>query len=176
MVPQRRRHSLREWAAASGADFDLWTVALAGDRKPAVFLRTPYDEASGAFSPKGDWIAYESNESGRSEVYVRPFPKQEGQFPISRNGGRAPRWRADGKELFFLAPDGTLMAAGIDTTKAFAATVPHSLFRTGLTDPGTFHPYAVANGGNRFLIPVRREAPGSMPITVVLNWPATLPK
>jgi serine/threonine protein kinase/Tol biopolymer transport system component len=165
-----------EWAAASGSDFDLWTVALAGDRKPSVFLKTPYDEASGAFSPDGKWIAYHSNESGRSEVYVRPFPKQEGQFLISRNGGRAPRWRADGKELFFLAADGTLMAAGIDTTTAFAATVPHMLFRTGLTEAGNFHPYAVAKDGQRFLIPVRREAPGSTPITVVLNWPATLPK
>ncbi len=106
-----------EQAAATG--YDLWTLPLSGERTKSVFLQTAYDEASGTFSPDGRWIAYESNASGRSQVYVRPFPVREGLFPISRDGGRAPRWRSDGTELFFLTPDGTLMAAGIDTTKHF---------------------------------------------------------
>ena len=163
-----------EQDAATGVD--LWSLPLSGARTKSVFLQTAHDEASGTFSPDGRWIAYESNASGRSQVYVRPFPVQEGQFPISRDGGRAPRWSGDGTELFFLTPDGMLMAAGIDTTKAFAATVPQPLFRTGLTNTGSFHPYAVARDGRRFLIPVPREIAGSTPITVVLNWPATLGK
>jgi Tol biopolymer transport system component len=163
-----------EQAAATG--YDLWTLPLSGERTKSVFLQTAYDEASGTFSPDGRWIAYESNASGRNQVYVRPFPVRDGQFPISRDGGRAPRWSANGKELFFLTPDGMLMAVGIDTTKAFTATVPQPLFRTGLTHAGSFHPYAVAKDGRRFLIPVPHETPGAMPITVVLNWPATLGK
>ena len=144
-----------EQVAATG--YDLWTLPLSGERTKSVFLQTAYDEASGTFSPDGRWIAYESNASGRNQVYVRPFPVRDGQFPISRDGGRAPRWSGDGRELFFLTPDGMLMAAGIDTTKAFAATVPQPLFRTGLTNAGSFHPYAVAKDGRRFLIPVPRE-------------------
>jgi Tol biopolymer transport system component len=163
-----------EQVAATG--YDLWTLSLSGERTKSVFLQTAYDEASGTFSPDGRWIAYESNASGRNQVYVRPFPVRDGQFPISRDGGRAPRWSANGKELFFLTPDGMLMAVGIDTTKAFTATVPQPLFRTGLTHAGSFHPYAVAKDGRRFLIPVPHETPGAMPITVVLNWPATLGK
>ena len=144
-----------EQVAATG--YDLWTLPLSGERTKSVFLQTAHDEASGTFSPDGRWIAYESNASGRNQVYVRPFPVRDGQFPISRDGGRAPRWSGDGRELFFLTPDGMLMAAGIDTTKAFAATVPQPLFRTGLTNAGSFHPYAVAKDGRRFLIPVPRE-------------------
>ena len=154
----------------SASDSDLWTVPLAGDRKPAAFLETTYIEAGGVFSPDGQWIAYESNVSGRNEVYVRPFPVQPGQYPISRDGGWAPRWRGDGKELFFLSLDGTLMAAGIDTTRSFVPSLPQRLFTTELR-PGSFHPYAVTRDGQRFLIP--REMPPA-PITVVLNW-ATRP-
>ena len=156
----------------SWTDSDLWTVPLAGDRKPTIFLATPHIEAGGTFSPDGRWIAYESNVSGRNEIYVRPFPKQPGQFPVSRDGGWAPRWRRDGKELFFLSLDGTLMAAGIDTTRGFAPALPEHLFPTELR-PGSFHPYAVTRDGQRFLIP--REIPPA-PITVVLNWPTLLAK
>ena len=163
-----------EQAAATG--YDLWTLPFSGERTKLVFLQTAYDEASGTFSPDGRWIAYESNASGRNQVYVRPFPVREGQFPISRDGGRAPRWRGDGRELFFLSPDGTLMTVGINTTKSFTATAPQPLFRAGLTNPGSFHPYAVANDGRRFLIPVPTATSDSTPITVVLNWLATLRK
>ncbi len=140
-------------------------------------LQTPYDEASGAVSPDGRWIAYQSTRSGRSEVYVRRFPVGDEELPISRDGGRAPRWRRNGRELFFLSPNGMLMAVGIDaTTKELAATVPDPLFQTGLTNPSTFHPYAVARDGQRFLMPVAREPTGAVPITVVLHWPALIAK
>jgi Tol biopolymer transport system component len=154
---------------------DLWTLPLTGDRKPEVFLQTSFAERSGTFSPDGHWIAYTSNVTGRSEVYVRPFPVGEGVFRISRDGGREPRWREDGRELFFVSVDGMLMAAGIETTKDLQVTVPQALFHTGFTSLET-NGYDAAKDGQRFLIPVRLNPPGSAPITVVLNWPATLRK
>ncbi len=152
------------------AGADLWTLPLAGDRKPVVFFETPHHEGSPSFSPDGRWLAYESNVSGRNRIFVRPFPAQEGEFQISRNEGWSPRWRGNGRELFFLLYDGTVMAAGIDTTKGFKSTVPAPLFKTDLRR-GDNHPYAVTRDGQRFLIPIRTEEPS---ITVVLNWPAIL--
>ena len=122
----------------------LWTLSLTGDRQQSVFLDTKYNETSGVFSPDGRWIAYVSDESGRNQVYVRPFPRREGLSPISRDGGRAPRWRADGKELFFLAPDGAMMAADIRVVNGqVEATVPRRLFGTGLGSTTHELPYAV---------------------------------
>ena len=151
---------------------DLWTVPVAGDRKPTVFLDTLHNEGSASFSPDGRWIAYQSSVTGRNEIYVRPFPVQEGLETISRNGGWSPRWRGDAKEIFFLSLDGTMMAAGIDTTKGFTATVPQALFPTGLM-PGDNRPYAVTREGQRFLIKVH---PGDLSITVVSEWPAIVVK
>jgi eukaryotic-like serine/threonine-protein kinase len=105
---------------------------------------------------------------------VHPFPDGEGKYAISRDGGRAARWRGDGRELFFLAPDGAMMAAGIDASRGFRAGVPQRLFGTGLLSVETNHPYAVAGDGQRFLIPVMLDAPELAPITAVLNWPARL--
>jgi len=84
-----------------------------GDRKPYAFLSTPFNEQGGVFSPDGRWVAYQSNESGRDEIYVRPFPGPGGQWQVSTAGGSDPRWRPDGKELYYLAPDLKLMAAAV---------------------------------------------------------------
>jgi Tol biopolymer transport system component len=155
----------------SATQSDLWLLSHPGDGKRSVFLQTAYDELAAAFSPDGRWIAYESNKSGRNEVYARPFPVREPVVPISRDGGRAPRWRGDGRELFFLAPDGTLMATTTDTTGNLTATVAKPLFNTGSSFTGNLRPYAVTRDGHRFLIPLPRKEPDS--ITVVLNWMAT---
>ncbi len=101
------------------------------------------------------------------------FPTRESVFPISREGGGAPRWRGDGKQLFFLSLDGTMMAADVDSTKGFTAAVPRRLFSTHLQPPANARPYAVTRDGTRFLIP--RIGQGA-PITVVLNWRARLSK
>ena len=124
------------------------------------------------FSPDGRWIAYDSNATGRQEVYVRPFPEGDAVFPISREGGGAPRWRGNGKQLFFLSLDGAMMAVDVDVTKGFTAGVPRELFSTHLQPPANARPYNVTGDGTRFLIP--RIGQGS-PITVVLNWRARLP-
>jgi serine/threonine protein kinase len=151
---------------------DLWTLSMSGDRKPTAFLNSKHREASGTFSSDGRWIAYESNESGRTEVHVRPFPKREGVYPISRNGGVAPRWRGDGKELFFLSPERTMMVVRIDTAQGFKAEVPQRLFPTQL-GPGHNRPYDVAADGQRFLIPIEVDPP---PLRLVMDWRALLPR
>ena len=103
------------------------------DRRPdasEVFLSTRHTEGGGVFSPDGRWIAYQSDASGRQEVYVRPFPKAEGVFPVSREGGGAPRWPGDGKQLFFLSLDGGMMAADVDTHQGLhRRPSPGALFR-----------------------------------------------
>jgi eukaryotic-like serine/threonine-protein kinase len=155
---------------------DLWTVALQGDRKPSPFLQTPFREDSPAFSPDDRWIAYNSDASGRFEVYVRSFPGPGGQFQISRNGGWAPRWRSDGKEMFFLALDGTMMAVDVTPGKELQAGVPHALFPTRLVKGSDRHVYAVSRDGKRFLLRVDDERQELVPITVVLNWPGMAKK
>ena len=120
--------------SASG-QADLWVVPTEGEHKPIAFSTTRHDERAGVFSPNDRWIAYESNASGRLEVYLRPFPIRPGETVVSSEGGRAPRWRGDGKEIFFLSVDRRMMAAVIDpitgrricSSEAFLS--PHTLGR-----------------------------------------------
>ncbi len=151
----------------SGAD--LWTIAMSGERKARLFLRTKYDERNGTLSSDGRWIAYQSNASGRNEVYVRPFPAREPFYTISREGGMYPAWRRDGKELFFLAPDGTMMVAPFDPTKGPVEAAPQKLFATPLR-AGNNRPYAVSGDGQRFLIPLALNQSRRL----VLDWRALL--
>jgi hypothetical protein len=120
-------------------------------------------------------MAYDSNASGRLEVYVRSLTAGGGQFKISRNGGWAPRWRGDGKELFFLALDGTMMAADITLAKEIQAAVPQALFPSALLRGNDRHTYAVTKDGKRFLFPVPDPKQALVPLTVVLHWPEIVP-
>src|SRR5437867_1122989 len=105
-------------SATPETSFDIWVLPLEGDRKLFVYLKTNFDERRGQFSPDGRWVAYMSNESGRHEIYVRPFPGQSspggtggrggGQWQVSTAGGASPRWGAGGQELEYIAPDGTV--------------------------------------------------------------------
>ena len=97
---------------------DIMTMPLTGDTKPEVYLQTKYAEFSAAFSPDGRWVAYGSDESGRDEIWVQGFPERRGKWPVSAGGGRTPAWRADGKELYWVGPDGTLMAASVELQAA----------------------------------------------------------
>jgi serine/threonine protein kinase/Tol biopolymer transport system component len=153
---------------------DLWLLPMMGDLKATVFLQTRYEEWGASFSPDDRWITYTSNATGRREVYVRPFPVLPGEVMISRDGGALPRWRGDGKEMFFVSLDGMMMSVEIDTTKGFTAGVPQMLFPTKLQPHGLDNrPYVVANDGQRFLIPIP-DPP--TPISVLLNWPARIAK
>jgi Tol biopolymer transport system component len=155
-------------------NYDLRTVSLE-TRVSTPFADTKSREASGTFSPNDRWIAYESDESGRREVYVAPFPRGARGVPISRNGGRSPRWRGDGRELFFLALDGVLMSATLERTTGMWS-VPTRLFPTGLINRETFHPYDVDREGRRVLAPVQVEFRDPPAITLVQNWPAMFPR
>ena len=164
---------------------DLWVLPLAGDRKPFPYLQTQFFESQGQFSPDGRFVAYISNESGRIEVFVQPFPASGGKWQISAGGGSQPRWRGDGKELFYLSADRRIMAVDVGTTSQFEARIPKALFQTrivgsglglGLGETAYIFRYSVTADGKRFLINSEQAETGaaSQPITVVLNWAAGL--
>jgi eukaryotic-like serine/threonine-protein kinase len=152
---------------------DVWVLPLFGDRKPFPLIQTEFNEWQAQFSPDGKWIAYVSDESGSSQVYVQAFPTQSGKVPVSTTGGTQPRWRRDGKELFYLAPDRKLMAVTVKAGTTFEVETPRPLFQTTLDLTAFRQTYAIAADGNRFLLntPIERVA---QPLTVVLNWPALM--
>jgi Tol biopolymer transport system component len=153
---------------------DIWVIPTTGDRKPIPFLTTPADETFGQFSGDGKWIAYSSDESGTRDVYVQGFaPDRQpaaafGKWRISTAGGDKPRWSTDGKELFYLAPDGKVMAVAVKFGATFEPGLPKALFTANAT---TFFPYDVMPG-DRFLINTigGNTTQASAPIDVVLNW------
>ena len=150
---------------------DLWALPLEGERKPIPLLQTSYSETSGTLSPDGRWLAYTSDESGRLEVYVRPFLRLGGSRLISTNGGVQPRWRGDGKELFYLSPERRVMSVAVESDESgFQGGVPRVLFEAPIIsiEPET-RSYSVSRDGQRFLInTVLPEA--SAPIQIVVNW------
>jgi serine/threonine protein kinase len=155
---------------------DLWALPMKGDdRRPHLVANSPYDERIGQFSPNGLWVAYETNESGRFEVVVQSFPEPNGKWQVSIGGGTQPRWRSDGKELYFIAPDGKLMAASVDERSragTFEAGTPVPLFPAriaGNIENAARANYAVSPDG-RFLIVQDVDEPTSMPITLISNW------
>jgi DNA-binding winged helix-turn-helix (wHTH) protein/Tol biopolymer transport system component len=153
--------------------FDAWILPLGGDPKPFPFLKTEFNETFSQFSPDGRWIAYTSDESRRNEVYVLPFPGPGAKRQISTSGGQLPRWRGDGKEIFFIAPDNKLMAAEVNGQGAmFEVGTVRPLFEAQKTAPGYF--YDVTSDGQRFLVGTAVEQRARTPITLVLNWTAEL--
>jgi len=149
---------------------DLWVLPLGGDRKPFPFLQTEFTESFGQFSPDGRWIAYRSDESRGGEIYVAPFPGPGGQRQVSTAGGRQPRWRGNGKELFYLSPDDKMMAAEVNgqgATLEVGAVRP--LFEARQSVTGGFL-YDVTGDGQRFLINAAVEQKASSPIILVQNW------
>jgi eukaryotic-like serine/threonine-protein kinase len=149
--------------------YDLWVLPMTGERKPVVFLKTEFNERFGAFSPDGKWITYTSDESGRYEVYVQPYPATGAKWQVSRDGGGRPSWRRDGREIYWRNEDGTLMAAEVSTGQTFEPGNATALFETGVTSP--IERFAVTGDGKRFLVPVPvEETEGARPVTVVWNW------
>jgi Tol biopolymer transport system component len=153
---------------------DLWILPLDGS-KPTPFVKTNADEIVGRFSPDGRWVAYASNDSGRLEVYVRTFPLSDARWQVSVNGGSNPMWRADGRELFYLALDNRMMSATV-TTKgaAFEAAVPVELFkvrvaRSSAAVVGGDRFYAVTGRGDRFIVNQWKSDVRASAITVVVN-------
>jgi eukaryotic-like serine/threonine-protein kinase len=151
--------------------YDLWTLGLA-DRKAQPFLRTQFNESVPQFSPDGRWLAYISNETGRWEIYVQPYPSSGGKWQISTEGGTEPVWNRNGRELFYRNGD-KMMAVDITTQPSFTAAKPHMLFEGHyVPPPGTTPNYDVSPDGQRFLMIKPNEAGEAAPsqINLVLNW------
>jgi len=172
------RYLLYEELGPDGKE-NLWTVPMQGERKPQAWLQTPFAEWGGHFSPDDRWIAYQSDESGMYEVYVRAFnPGGSGgnasaKYQVSKGGGQRPLWRKDGKELYYLGPNRTIMAVDVTLTPAFQTGAPKPLFQLG-SDRFTYDARA---DGQQFLVPVPGGGSGApSPITIVLNWASTWKK
>jgi Tol biopolymer transport system component len=163
---------------------DLWVLPLTASGTPsgtpAPFANTEFSESAGQFSPDTHWIAYASDESGRSEIYVQPFPVPSGggsKTSVSRDGGNQPRWRRDGKELFYLSFDGKLMAVDVTEGREFKVGTPKPLFQapaTSIQSRTDIHGWAwdFTSDGQRFLFDAVKTSSESL--TVVLNWTAEL--
>jgi Tol biopolymer transport system component len=157
--------------------WDLWVLPTSGEKKPFPFLKTPFAERDGQFSPDGKWIAYQSDESGRSEIYARPFPGPGGNFQISSNGGAQARWNKNGKEIFYVSLDSKMMAAPVKLSsdgQSVETGTPAALFPVrivgGPESSVGRQEYAVSSDGLRFLVNLAVDEGTTSPITIIYNW------
>jgi serine/threonine protein kinase/Tol biopolymer transport system component len=170
-----RQRGMERALSPRGNSQELWVLPLSGDRKPFPFAQTEANERFAQFSPDGRWVAYQSLEFGRGEVYVAPFPGPGGKRQVSSGGGTSPRWRGDGKEIFFESPGRRVMAATVAAHgDSFEVSQVQPLFT--LRRGGTFWNWDVTPDGQRFLVNAVREDIESAPMTLVVNWVAGLKK
>lgn len=153
---------------------DLMALSVAGDRPPLILANTEANEDQGQFSPDGRWVAYTSNESGQSEIYVIPFPPRAngGRWMVSSGGGVQPRWRRDGRELFYISPNWDMIGVPVTTVPAFHAGTPQRLFNTAMVDTGIRTgpmSWDIAPDGKRFLI-ITDQSQETSSLNVILNW------
>ena len=153
----------------------LWVLPVQGERKPFPYLATPVQgESGGYFSPDSRWIAYESEETGRQDIFVQDFPARAAKFQVSTAGGVEPRWRRDGRELFYLGTDGRLMSVSVDFAPALKLGVPKALFHTPLMNlpVPSQRRFGVSPDGQRFLMSIPLLGSTAAPVTVSVNWPS----
>ncbi|HEV2351088.1 MAG TPA: protein kinase [Terriglobia bacterium] len=155
---------------------DIWVLPSFGDKKPFLFLTSQFNKRDPAFSPNGKWLAYSSDETGRDEVYIAPFPKANGKWEASTNGGTLPRWRRDGEELFYIAPNQMLMSVDVQRKgDSIEISSPHALLQ--IYPPLiTSIPYDVSIDGKKFIVVTQTAETSTVPVTLVVNWPARLKK
>jgi eukaryotic-like serine/threonine-protein kinase len=153
---------------------DIYTIALSGDRKPQPFLHSAARESAPAFSPDGKWLAYESSQSGRNEVYITPFPAGGAQHQVSTSGGERPVWRRDGREIYYR--EGLrLMAVDVNTKASpVGFSSPKELFELAAGNLNGRY-YDVAPDG-RFLTNTSPWKTKAQSFSLLLNWPAKLKK
>jgi Tol biopolymer transport system component len=153
---------------------DLWIKPAGGD--PYPFIATAFNEPYGQFSPDGRWVAYVSDEAGAMEVYVTAFPSGQGKVRVSSSGGYFPRWRKDGKEIYFLTPDGKMMMAGVRSdTGTFRVETAKALFQTTVAATAGSS-YVVSDDGQWFLVNSRAQSTSPPALGVIFNWPALVRK
>jgi Tol biopolymer transport system component len=173
-VPVEREPPTDEASSAGGGpDGSQWRLRIPDGQKPTPLARTTSTEVNGQFSPDGRWVTYESDESGRFEIYIQPFGRDGPRQRVSIDGGTQARWNANGEELYFIAPDQQLMAVaiGLPTDGPVEVDVPRPLFPVRVTDEGitTGYRYVVSRDGQRFLVNmVTSASPGI--VNAIVNW------
>jgi Tol biopolymer transport system component len=159
------------WDPSEGTKHDIWGVPVSPPAKPFPYLRTTADEDEARFSPNGKYVAHTaSTESGSNEVYVQTFPAGGGKWQISTHGGATPRWRRDGKELFYLGSDGRIFSAQVRAGPAFEVGTP----RPVIESLAQVSDYDVAPDGQRLLICKPVVDPAHLPLRLIAHWPAAL--
>ncbi|MBY0504191.1 MAG: hypothetical protein K2X03_09785 [Bryobacteraceae bacterium] len=154
---------------------DIFAFPLTGEREPTPYLQTPGAEDDAAFSPDGRWVAYRSEESGRPEIYVQGFPERRGEWLVSSAGGRSPRWRSDGQELYWVGLDDTSMAASVQLqTDGVRVGRTEPLFR--LPAPGLVAAFQPSCDGRFLAREPEGGQPPDRPMVVIQNWAAGLAK
>jgi hypothetical protein len=157
--------------------WDLWAYDLAGDRKRTAVVQSAFPDRRARLSPDGRWLAYNSPESGRQEVYVIGFPGGGGKWQVSINGGQNPCWRADGQEIFYRAPDLAIMAVPVKTSPTFEAGEPKALFRSPIVEDGySGYRWTARADGQRFLLNVPLGNTTGAEFVVVTGWASELQK
>jgi eukaryotic-like serine/threonine-protein kinase len=157
---------------------NLWFLTFP-ELKSQLFLKSPSAMKNGQFSPDGKWAAYASNESGKWEIYVSSFPDTHGKWQVSNGGGDQPRWRGDGKELFYMALNGKIMAVPVTEGADFSSGTPVALFQGNqrtLIATSELLAYDVSQDGQRFLINTHVNSGEVQPMSVELNWDVELKK
>jgi serine/threonine-protein kinase len=162
------------WDLGKETDWDIWALPMQGEGKPFPVIQTKFPEFRPSLSPDARYMAYQSDESGRVEVYVVDFPKPSSKWQVSTTGGRQPIWSANGREIFYLAEDNSMMSVDVEAGATFHAGTPQKLFPARLQPGNQRGHYRPSPDGQRFLTvaPLGREA--IMPMTVVLNWTEAL--
>jgi hypothetical protein len=145
-------------------------LPMSGGRKPVPLLKTPFNELQARIAPNGRWFAYVSDESGTQEVYVQRFPSLGDKRIVSIGGGTEPMWRQDGKELFYLSPNSSIVSVAFDPASPPVIGRPTALFRPPINTSTTRNHYAVTPDGQKFLINVEDQSSYLSPITVIVNW------
>jgi eukaryotic-like serine/threonine-protein kinase len=169
--------NLADASDPSGTGRDLWTVPLSGDRRAKPLLRQPGVQRRAQPSPDGRWLAYESDESGQSEIYVTRYPEADAKWQVSTAGGSYPRWRADGREIFYVASDVRLMVADVTSQgTSLAVGAVHAVMQMHLPRTTGGYPYAVTPDGQKYLVNTLVEDTLSDPLNVVVNWASGLGK
>jgi Tol biopolymer transport system component len=160
------------------ASWDIWVLPLSEGGTPAPFAATAAEERNGRLSPDGRWMAYALRESGRTDVYVQPFPATGAKWQVSPGGGSYPVWSPSGRELFYLSPSQAIVGVDVTAgTSGFAVGSPRIVFETRIAGWERFSqgsPFVVTPDGQRFLVSSAGDT--VMPITLVLNWPSALNK
>jgi Tol biopolymer transport system component len=181
------QHSPRDWSAdgktlvfakqGQNGRWNLWGLPLTGDRKPFPYRSGEFNENEAALSPNGQFLAFSSNESGRNEIIVQPFPdSSRGRWQVSNEGGSAPRWRKDGRELYYIDPKGRIIGLSVTTTPTFSIQQTTLTLQTPLPVPvqggSAAAPYDAAPDGQRFLLTLPISGVTATPISVRVNWSA----